>query len=161
MTKRPWYRGFLYIGTLPTDLVGWLCVAVVRALWGRDLAWQDGVLFVRLKKDTWFEKRFYQKWGGSTIGHAIIINERWDGDRIVLHEFAHVEQKEAYGLLGVVCALACVWWAWWIALLFWFFMPTLSYVLGGCAAVLRGEDWYRGNHNEESARAHALAEGRE
>lgn len=161
MTKRPWYRIFLYIGTLPTDIVGWICVALVRALWGRDLAWSDGVLFVRLKKDSWFERKFYTKWGGSTIGHAIIINERWDRESLVLHEQAHVEQKEANGLVGLVCALAVAYWAWWLALIFWCLMPTLVYVLSGCAAVLRGEDWYMGNHNEESARAHALAGGRE
>lgn len=159
--KSPWYRAFLYLGTLPTDLVGWLVVLVVRALWGRDLTWFDGVLFVRLRKDTWFEKRFYTKWGGSTIAHAIMINERWDNESIVTHELAHVEQNEANGLVGLVCALAVVWWAWWLALIFWFLMPTIVYTLSGCAAVLRGEDWYRGNHNEESARAHALAQGRE
>ena len=29
MTKRPWYRMFLYVGTLPTDLVGWALVVQV------------------------------------------------------------------------------------------------------------------------------------
>lgn len=153
MQKRPWYRAFLYIGTLPSDIVGWLWVALVRALWGRDLAWQDGVLFVRLKKDSWFERKFYTEWGGVTIGHAIMVNERWDSEEIVRHEFAHVEQVEANGLVGLLCAALVAYWAWWLAIVFWLLMPTFVYVLSGCAALLRGESFYRGNHNEEAARA--------
>jgi hypothetical protein len=101
------------------------------------------------------------KWGGTTIGHAILISERHDNESIVTHELAHVEQNEANGLVGVLLVLCTVWWAWPLALILWCLTPALVYVLSGCAAVLRGEDWYRGNHNEESARAHALAQGRE
>lgn len=150
---RPWYRLFLYVGTLPTDVVGWLTMLVVRALWGRDLGWVDGVLFVRLLKDSWFERTFYKQWAGTAIGHAVMISDRTGTETTIRHELVHVEQVEGAGLAGLFCALLVLYWSWWVALLLWALMPSVIYVASGCAAVLRGESWYRGNHLEEAARA--------
>ena len=150
---KPWYRALLYVGTFPTDLVGWLTMVLVRALWGHDLKWVDGVLFVRLKKDSWFERTFYTRWAGTAIGHAVMLSDRSSTDVTVKHELVHVEQVEANGLLGLMCGAAAAPASWWLALALWSLMPALAYVLAGCAALLRGESYYRGNHNEEAARA--------
>lgn len=148
---KPWTRYLLYIGTLPTDLVGWLVVLFVRLAWGRELHWQDGVLSTILRADSAPARSWYAKWGGTAIGHAIFVKEGMPPS-VYAHELVHVEQCEAAGIVGVVIALATLWWAWWIALAFWCLTPTLAYVLAGVTALARGEDWYRGNHNEEAAR---------
>lgn len=149
-------QGFLYLITLPLNIVGWVTVLICRAAWGRDLKWKDNVLTMTFKPDSWMMKNWYKNWGGSTLGHAIIMApaDEFGTNSVWTHELVHVEQAQAKGLLATIIALAVLPFSWWMALLIWALLPTLDYVCAGLVALLRGEkSFYRGNTQEESARA--------
>lgn len=151
---KPWSRIFLYVAALPTTLLGWLVVLFVRAVWGEDLRWHQGALVAEFRPDSWPVRTWYARWGGSTIGHSIVLNGSLSTeqlDHVLEHEHVHVEQHEAAGVAGVVLALAIVWVSWWLALIVWALMPGLLYLCAGLAALARGESFYRGNHLEEGA----------
>lgn len=152
---KPWTRYLLYIFTLPTDLIGWLVMLVVGLAWGTGApTWKDGVLIATMKLDSWPGRTWYAKWGGTTIGHAVILKEGM-APSVLVHELVHVEQNEANGLLAAVLALALAFWLGWVAILVWIVLPWLVYLAGMLCAVLRGEDAYRGNHLEEGPYDHA------
>jgi hypothetical protein len=73
-------------------------------------------------------------------------------------ELHHTEQSEAASIGGLILGLLALlltrsWEGFGTLFLCWITMPRLAYVGGLIAAWLRGEDPYRGNHLEESARA--------
>jgi hypothetical protein len=157
---RPWYRAFLYIGTFPSDVLMWLAIVIVRALWGRSMRWSHGVVVVHLAHDSWplnQTKKFggwYAKWGGTAIGHAVMINGAMSGDQIATvmsHELIHVEQFESHGLATIALVLAFAPFTWPLALVVWLVFPWVLYGAGMLTALLRGEDPYRGSHLEEAA----------
>lgn len=149
---KPWTRYLLFVGTLPTDLVGWLFAATVRLFWGTALRWEDGVLRVTMREGSWPVRTWYARWGGTTIGHAVVMRESAPYSTY-LHELVHVEQCQAAGILGVFLALgALVGGVWWLAIAWWCLTPALVYAVSGLAALARGEDFYRGNVQEEGAR---------
>jgi hypothetical protein len=97
----PWYRTFIYLFTLPWDLVTWLIICFMRLCWGENLKWErdvdahgSPVLTCDLKPNSWpartwytykvggkkqpvhpsLQERYgeYRTWGGTTLGpHAI------------------------------------------------------------------------------------------
>jgi hypothetical protein len=152
MILKPWTRYFLYLGTLPIDIVGWIVISLLHALFGikGSLGFQDGVLFTTLSNDSWFVKGPYKNWGGTTIGHAIIIRENQD---IIVnkHERKHVIQNEATGLAGFVLFLVLVWTNPIVATLIWVFCPSIVYLAAGLVAAANGKSFYENNLFEEAA----------
>lgn len=148
-------QGFLYLITLPINIVGWLTVLVCRLAWGQDLKWKDNVLTMTFKSDSWMMKNWYKNWGGSTIGHAVIMApaDEFGTKHVWNHELVHVEQMQAGGLLGFILALCVAPFCWWLAIIIWAVTPSLSYLCGSLVSLIRGETFYKGNTNEESARA--------
>jgi len=70
----------------------------------------------------------------------------------VHHELRHAEQQQASAILGDVLALICLFYGQW----FWATIlaagfGALNYGAATLAALIRGEDPYRGNHLEEAA----------
>ena len=168
-----WTHVFLYAVCFPQDVVSWLMILAIRALWGESLEWESPaemgrpggpVLTVTLRKDSWPSRTWYRKWGGTTFGHAIMYahgrraraGERWKP--IQVHEHVHVEQFEAAMLQSLIVGSS-------VAILMhssaglvlgaviW----LMGYVAMGAAnwttAWFRGEDPYRGSHHEEAAYA--------
>lgn len=168
-----WTHALLYVVCFPQNLVSWLAVLVIRALWGEDLEWESPteigrpggpVLTVSLREDSWPSRTWYRKWGGTTLGHAIMYahgrraraGERWEP--IQVHEHVHVEQFEAAMLKSLVVGLAVAIMLHSIAgVMFGVAIWSTGYVAMGAAnwttAWLRGEDPYRGSHHEEAAYA--------
>lgn len=157
MTLNKFKHFFLYLGTFPVDLVGWLIVGVAGSLWGVSKpSWEKGVLKAVLKEGTPLTgsgdpKSLFSKWGGLTIGHAILLREGMPDD-VMDHELVHVEQNESNGLLGLLLGLSLIAWLPFVAVVLWCLMPSLVYLAGMLTAFLRSEESvYRNNHLEEAA----------
>lgn len=150
-----WSRYLLYPLMLPTDIVGWLVMwIIVRPFWGKSLVWSDGVLLCELRPDSWAMQTWYKRWGGTTIGHAIMVAPN-QAASILVHERVHVMQLETSALASAVMALLAVWQAPWAALVIWALGPTLVYLAGMLSALCYGLDPYRGNPAETAAYDHA------
>lgn len=148
-------QGILYLITLPVNIVGWVAILVSAALWGDKPHWKDGVLTTNFRADSWIMKNWFKNWAGSTLGHSVFMAPTNSSDASVTwkHELVHVEQFQVRGMIGTFILLAVVWWNWWLALILWALLPTMSYLAAGLVALLRGESFYRGNTDEESAYA--------
>lgn len=140
----------LFLGMIPALFVG--------LLWGR-LYFRDAILFAELKKGSWPNRTWFKSWGGSCFGYGILLAPNQAASTIN-HELVHTEQQEAgsvVGLLtGIVLAIALG--GAWGAVAFaisWICVPWAIYLAGGLVALLRGENFYRGNTNEESAYSQA------
>lgn len=155
---QPWYRIFLYPLTVPVDVLGWILLAIINAAWGQGIKWENGVMTVRLREDSWLQKGWTKyNLGGETLGHACLFEcYSVPGEAVSRHEFIHVSQIESNCLAGTILCLVLVWFTpWWLVLITWMFFPGLIYVAASLAALLRGKNAYRGNHLEEAARAGA------
>lgn len=151
---KPWTRYILYVCSLPTDLVGLLLFSLAGALWGIAPFWSDGSLIVTLRGGSWPVRTWYKPWGGTTLGHIILLNGARPQERmarVLRHERVHVEQFESNAVLAFIFALSILWWSRPLALLVWITLPWAIYGAGMLCAVLRGEKIYRGNHLEEAA----------
>jgi hypothetical protein len=130
---KPWTRYCLYVATLPNDLVGWLVVLFVRVVWGSHLEWIDGSLTTRFAPGSWPVRTWYVKWGGTCIGHGILLNGAHSEAsiaRTLFHERIHVEQFEANCLAAFMLALVLLAWTWIAALLVWILLPWAIYGAG-------------------------------
>lgn len=162
--KKPKYYSLTYIWTWPADIIAWLLVLIIWALWGTNLHWLEG-LWCELKPKSWIKKHY--AWGGTTFGHGGILSFGYAGgkgiDTIVeRHEHIHVEFYEAAMLLAFAIALVVF-----IALaiigcpivglviggLIWITGGLASYGSRSLQAIVRGEDKYQGNVEEEAAYA--------
>jgi len=150
---RPASRYALLALTCPTDLAGAAWVLLVRLLWGRSLDARDGVLVVVLRAESWPTRTWYRGWGGTTIGHAVMLAD--DDPHVLAHELVHVAQVEAAAMLGVLLAgvAAAAGASWCVALLVWALTPAASYAGAVLAALLRGRAPYRENVLEAAAYA--------
>lgn len=143
----------LYILGLPTNIVGWILVSIASAAWGDGLRWRDGVLTTTFKVDSWPMKTWYKNWGGTTAGHAIVQAPN-QPDSIWKHEMIHVSQNQRTAILGTVFAIVAFFGGltnWWLALLLWALMPSISYLCAGLLAVMKGKPFYMANIDEEAA----------
>jgi len=157
MIPRTW---LVYLFTLATDLLGLLAVAVWRLFGASDYRFErppKGPGLWALTCDVpWLPGRY----GAMTLAPHVIVYRRgrrlpsgWS--RIQAHEHRHGEQYEAAGLASSCVSL----WGFlgavegWLALAVWVCGPWLYMGCGYAVAWLRGEDPYRGSHNEEAAYA--------
>lgn len=150
-------RAFLYLVSLPADIIAWLILLIVWALWGHQLQWRHGVLCCELKPDSWPQRTWYAAWGGTTFGHSIMFAKgHLEHPPIWVHELVHVEQFEAACVLNamffVVWSLGGLWWAGLIASAL---MPFANVLAAYITGWLRGEGFYAGSNLEEAARATA------
>jgi hypothetical protein len=153
---KPWYRIFLYPLTLPADLLGWILLAIINAAWGQGIKWENGVMTVRLREDSWLQKGWMKyNLAGETVGHACLFTfDAVPGDAVSTHELIHVTQIETNCLAGSILCLVLVWFTpWWLVLITWMFFPGLIYIAASLVSLLQGKSLYRGNSLEEAARA--------
>lgn len=143
----------LRMATLPADILGWLIVLVLHVLWGARLKIQDGILITMLRANSWPIRSWYKNWGGTTFGHAIMLNPNvQDVDRLLFHEKVHVEQYEVTSLLNLLFAGWLVCMGHYIAAGLLVAFASLFMVLSALiVAWLRNEPPYRGSVLEEAA----------
>lgn len=163
MKPRTW---FVYLFTLATDFLGVLVALAYKPFGAEHYRFErplKGAGLWALTCDVpWLPGRY----GAITITPHVILYRKgrrlpsgWS--RIQAHEHRHGEQYEAAGLCSLFIAL----WAFlgavecWLALGVWVGGPWLYMGAGYAVAWLRGEDPYRGSHNEEAAYALAPEEG--
>ena len=150
------------IATLPADLFAWSVVLFVWALWGHKLHFLGLVLQTEFKPDSWPMRTWYKNWGGSNFGHGAIYRPgRTGGDgmdtRTEVHEHFHGEQVEASmvftQLIGLY-AYFVIGAHWGHCLALWCSGIFVPYLCASFVAWVRGEEFYRGNVNEEGAYAY-------
>lgn len=157
MKTRAW---FIYLFTIATDFLGVLLVLFARIFGASGYRAErppKGVgLYVMTCDVPWLPGRY----SAITIAPHVIVYRKgrrlpngWS--KLQAHEHIHCEQFEAAGLFVSFVAL----WALlgaikpWLALAVWVCGPWLYMAVGYAVAWLRGEDPYRGSHNEEAAYA--------
>lgn len=153
-----------HLVTLPSDLVGWLMVLVIHAMWGRRLFWYKGALFTVLKEDSWPRnpgKRgggWYQKWAGTTFtSNAIMLSESGMNTKVVEHELQHSRQMVVSSFAFLIAAIVVAIWAWWVALPMWALGSLLISAANFFESWSNGGDAYRDNIQEQHARAASKA----
>lgn len=143
----------LFIGTIVASIVG--------AIWGEKGAWRtwrNGCLRARLRADSWFYKKFYTRWGGTTLGYGMFLAPDAD-QKVEDHEDVHIEQFEdatigGFWIGAIACAIVHSWWGFGAWLACWMLTVWAVYFAGTLVAWLRSEpDAYRGNAWEEAAYA--------
>jgi len=126
---------------------------LVWLIWGENLHMdvkRMAVVF-SLKPASWPMRTWYRKWGGTTFGHVIMTRPEVSKG-LLDHEAVHVEQFDGNALLCLALGIAVVVSGRsWVGLAIWGLGPWAQYISAGIVAVLRGESFYRGNANEESA----------
>ncbi|HEY5657926.1 MAG TPA: hypothetical protein VIY27_09070 [Myxococcota bacterium] len=176
-------RALLYVASvLPDAIYGWPIVLFCRLFWGELLAWEDGVLRCRARKDSWLQRTYGKKWGAVTLSpHAILYMhvDVWPEHAekplpLQHHEHTHVEQGEAAQaaafleavlLLVVLLIVSEPVWAVVLFVLLWGTGHARKSGAAQLTALLRGEEGqgeysgaYMGAHTEEAARAVAERE---
>lgn len=157
--KRPLRFYLLYLFTIEADLWCWVLVSLVRMIFGQRLHWIDGGLWSEIRKKTLFAKHF--KYAGVTFGNGGLLRENGAGDLdtidspLEFHEARHVHQHQVMQVVGWLYTLfnyfvcdASLWT--FVTVPFGFMIAYLSAMF---VAVMRGEEWYRGNIFERSAYA--------
>jgi hypothetical protein len=143
----------LYLLVLAHALVysipGW----VVYLLWGKKLEWKEGVFVFLLKPKSWPLRTWFKKWSGMCLGLLIFL--RHFRRKLFDHEKVHTEQFQGQALAGLIIgsALALRGFSVVESVVVGLSLPVLLYLCASAVAWLRGEDSYRGNVNEEAARA--------
>jgi hypothetical protein len=138
------------------DLIAWLAVILLWALWGTRLHWCEGLWF-EFKPGSWPMRTWYKKWGGTTFGHGGPLRPGGAGGAgidtaIEKHEHVHVEQYEASMLASFLIAIAvAITGSFALACSIWVSGGFLYYMCSIIQALLRGENPYTGSHLEESA----------
>ncbi len=157
-----------YLWTWPQDILMWVFwILPFWALWGRDLRWLEGCLCFNLKEDSWPARTWYAKWGGTSIGHAIMFNTRIPQtteplDSLTVHELSHVKWFETVMFTSFMTA--------WIPFIFlgahghwmsacicgsivWVTGHTLQGLGGFFVAWVLGGRAYRDSYHEQAAYA--------
>jgi hypothetical protein len=140
----------LYVGTLIT--------LVIHAMWGTNKWFEKGVLFTRLKAESWPSRTWYRAWAGTTFGYGVMISAT-ASESVIDHELIHVEQYQAASIGGLalgLLVLAITHSVWGIAAFFalWMLTHWAVYFAATFTAWLRREpNAYRGNCWEEAAYA--------
>ncbi len=154
--------GFLrYAFTAPSDVVAILILLTIRVLWGSRIGIERGCVVVVLATGSWPMRSWFRGWGGTTFGHAIMLAPLAPTRRraVLEHELVHVEQLEAYALMALMYSIPiALHWYPVAGLVAWTLSNWLSSISAGVVAVLRGEPYYDGNTNEESAYAQTPGE---
>jgi len=151
--KKPWYYAFVFVATLPVDLLCWAVVLVVHAFVGKRLFWKDGL---------WSElKHKPRSFLGLNIGNGGFL-ERGYCCKTLHHEIIHCRQFQAASITGFLSSITvCIIHAWTFGpssdcLFILGVWPIVGILHGvGCwlQSILSGGDWYTDSLHEQSARA--------
>jgi hypothetical protein len=160
-------RFILYVPCIGWDLLVWFFVSILRLLTKGRLAWQappgghdlPGLWAIIPTKSLLTKAIRYFKpfFGAMTLGHGgIIIEDATNGPKwseVEDHESIHVEQFEVLCFMTTIFTAINIWKGadpmWSCGL--WISTWLLFVICGTVAAVLRGEDSYRGAAHEEAA----------
>lgn len=145
----------IYLYCLPVNILLWLLVLFMWWLWGENLRWDNGIWF-DLKRKSWFNRKFYSNWAGTTFGHAGFFGGTPDPETIY-HERIHILQYERRNLSNLLVLFYCVI-AFFIVDSIWM-AAIISYLLNGLVvwvpnwihAWLSNKPIYRGSLHEEAA----------
>lgn len=143
----------LYPFIIGIDLIGLIVSLFCLAAWGKSMTWNDGIVITQFAENSWIMKNWYKNWGGTTIGHFILVAPL-SGERIknvLIHERVHVKQNEMHGLASCLLSLIAAPFSWPAGLVIWFLGPIVVYLCGMLVAVLYGGDAYRDNPQEKAA----------
>jgi hypothetical protein len=168
--KRPKRYWLTYLWTLPWDLaVVWPVAILMWLFWGKRLQWNTG-LWAVISSKSWFVRKLYGSYAGTTLGHGGFIIEGYEGGEgidteVEYHEDQHVEQYEFIMLAGLVISavfalvifLAGGEVLWLLHGLMWVLSWEIVYLCSLLQAWLRGEKAYKGSALEESAYAQTEA----
>jgi len=168
-------RAALYLTSLSADLLGWLAVLIIWALWGEGLRWEHDALVCQLKraswpvsKDKWLGGWYLRRdqsgnlkpWGGTTLSpHAIFYGPHRDMVNLVEewspsqhHEHTHTKQGEVWQVASFVVGVVFVLHGHPITgAIVWTLGYTCMGASGWTSAWLRGLPAYRGSVHEEHA----------
>lgn len=165
--RKPWRYVFVWLVTLPWDILVYLAVLAFWALWGQKLHWETG-LWCELKPNSWPMRTWYARYWGTTFGHGGFYAPTKSGGEgldthVEVHEHVHVEQYEVSMFIGFVLGLSLfgifnylkmnLLTSSFIALGVWMSGFMLFIASGWIVAALRGEHAYRGSQHEEAAYA--------
>jgi hypothetical protein len=139
--------------TFIADFPGWLIAFLFYLFWGKKWSVEYLCLVITLKEDSWPVRTWYRNWGGTTLGHAILMNPNVrDVDSMLFHESRHVEQFETFSIVGLLLGIVLTFYHLYlpaiIVALSWSFVNMLMAMVVGW---LRGEGFYRGSFLEEAA----------
>jgi hypothetical protein len=162
--KTRWFYMFVWLFTLPWDVVAFLIVLLTRVFFGQRLFWENG-LWCELKH-SWWTKRY----NGAAIGHGGILSPGMSGSAGVdttteFHEHVHVEQFEVSMTMSFIFSFLFFLVSFFISGEVSIFAPALVWLLGYPVFILsglfisflRGEHPYFGSQHEEAAYALAKA----
>jgi hypothetical protein len=152
---------FMWAATAPNALLGLATAAFIRAAWGQESRWSDGVWFVVLARDSWPMSKtkrwggWYAGWGGTAFGpRSVMLAPGQESVYLIAHERHHTEQASGHAITGFAIAIATfAVGAPWLAALVWLFNPWLSYAGATIDAYARGKSGYEDNNLEVAARA--------
>lgn len=140
----------LFALCLPNILASWLIMLVVRALWGKTMWMEDGVLVVILDETSWPMRTWWKNWAGFCAGHGIMLAPE---QPVLSHELEHTVQVEANSIAHIPAAIAIGIAAHWsLGLVYLLLAPLVQYGAAMLVAVLRGQAAYRDNFYERAAR---------
>lgn len=155
---RRYYLTFLW--TIYVDLFFWFIIGVLfYRWWGTRREWVSGCIAVELKKDSWPKRSWFQRWGGASLMHCLLLNEGGLGKphivdkRIERHELIHTKQAETMQLLAAIFfgyLVLSSGFQWQYLLI----LPSgalVAYIASLFQAFLRGESPYRGSIFEDHA----------
>jgi hypothetical protein len=150
-----------YAVTLAPDIVGWIMVLAIHAMWGRRLFWYKGALFSVIQDESWprnkekFWGGWYADWGGTTLtAHAIMLSEGGMNTRTVEHELQHSRQMVVRGFaLLLPAVVVAIFYSWWLGLLIWTVSGLLISFGSFFESWTNGGKAYKDNVQEQHARA--------
>lgn len=161
MTKltRGLLRVPIYLATFPVDLFMWALVLAIRVMWGQNLRWFRGCLWVEFRPGSfpirkgkwpvgWYlmnPRRDGIPWGATSIGHGIFCSPGYyskAGEPLTgleAHELHHMRQAEAEQIAAALIAVFV--WVTLLGLKAWtpaFWIPVAIWCLGGNLGVSAG-----------------------
>lgn len=139
-----------YILCLPSDLLGYLLTLFIWLFWGTNLHWDEG-LWCELKETSWFYRKFYKGWSGTTLGRGGFYAP---GRKTCCkdHEKFHVRQYTS-STLGVVLAVVPLLFVSWWCIISLFFGYPIWIISGIIETWSKGLPIYRGDEDEIAAYA--------
>ncbi len=143
-----------YATTSAWDILVIPLILLIHLLWGENLRTEGLSVCTDLKPDSWPRRTWFAKWGGITLGHAIMFG-RLPPRSTVVHELVHEKQYEGAMIKSLIVGLLVllVTGKIWLSYVIW----ALGWLLYLCSnwlvALMRGLPVYRGSAHEEHAYA--------
>lgn len=167
MKKLPKRYWLTLIWIWPPFLISATIIMCLYLLWGNTLHWFEGLWF-ELNKNSWPIRTWYKNWLGTTFVWGGFYAPGRVQDILVAdtkterHEHKHIIQGEIATLSGFLMAVSVFihfrhlgFWERGLihAFIMWTPSALIYYFAGGITSILRGGEFYRDNHLEQSARS--------